>query len=29
MTYDTINDARTIPGDGEGTILVGRYRVVR
>ena len=29
MTYDTINDARTIAGNGEGTILAGRYRIVR
>ncbi len=29
MTYDTINDARTIAGNSEGTILAGRYRVVR
>jgi len=29
MTYDTINDARTIAGNSEGAILAGRYRVVR
>ena len=29
MTYDTINDARTIAGSGEVTILAGRYRIVR
>ena len=29
MTYDTINDARTIAGNGEGALLAGRYRVVR
>ena len=29
MTYDTINDAQTIEGNGEGTLLAGRYRVVR
>ncbi len=29
MTYDTINDAVTIPGNGEGTLLANRYRVVR
>ncbi len=29
MTYDTINDAQTVAGNGEGTFLVGRYRVVR
>ena len=27
MTYDTINDAQTIAGSGEGTLLAGRYRV--
>ena len=29
MNYDTINDARTIAGNGEGTLFAGRYRVVR
>ena len=29
MTYDTINDAVTIPGNGEGTLLANRYRIVR
>ena len=29
MIYDTINDARTVAGNGGGTILAGRYRVVR
>ena len=29
MTYDTINDARTIAGNDEGTLLANRYRVVR
>ena len=29
MTYDTINDAQTIAGNGEGTLLAGRYRIVR
>ena len=29
MTYDTINDARTIAGNGEGALLANRYRVVR
>lgn len=29
MTYDTINDVQTVAGNGEGTILAGRYRVVR
>ena len=29
MTYDTINDAQTIAGNGEGTLLANRYRVVR
>ncbi len=28
MTYDTINDAQTIAGSGEGTLLANRYRVV-
>ena len=28
MTYNTINDSVTMPG-GEGTLLVGRYRVVK
>ena len=28
MTYDTINDAVTMAG-GEGTLLAGRYRIVR
>ena len=29
MTYDTINDAPTIADNGEGTLLAGRYRIVR
>lgn len=29
MTYDTINDAQTIAGNGEETLLANRYRVVR
>ena len=29
MTYNTINDAMTIAGGAEGTLLAGRYRVVR
>ena len=29
MTYDTINDDKTIAGNGEGTLLANRYRVVR
>ena len=29
MTYDTINDAQTIAGSGEGTLLTNRYRVMR
>ena len=29
MTYGTINDAQTIAGSGEGTLLANRYRVVR
>ena len=29
MTANTINDARTIAGNGEGTLLANRYRVVR
>ena len=29
MTYDTINDAQTIAGKGEGALLANRYRVVR
>ncbi len=29
MTYDTINDARTIAENAEGAILAGRYRVVQ
>ena len=29
MTYDTINDKQTIVGDSEGTLLAGRYRIVR
>ena len=29
MTYGTINDAQTIAGNSEGTLLAGRYRVVR
>ena len=29
MTYDTINDAQTVAGNGEGTLLANRYRIVR
>ena len=29
MTSDTINDAQTVAGSGEGPLLAGRYRVVR
>ena len=29
MTYNTINDAATMPGEAQGTLLAGRYRVVR
>ncbi len=29
MTYDTIDNSRTIAGNGEGTLLANRYRVVR
>ena len=29
MIFNTINDMPTIAGNGEGTILVGRYRIVR
>ena len=29
MTYNTINDAQTIAGNGTGTVLAGRYRIVR
>ena len=29
MIDTTINDDKTIAGDGEGAILVGRYRVPR
>ena len=29
MPYNTINDAQTIPGNGEGTFLAGRYHIVR
>ena len=29
MTYDTINDAKTMQGGGTGTVLAGRYRVLR
>ncbi len=29
MIYNTINDAQTIAGSGEGTLLANRYRVVR
>ena len=29
MEYDTINDAQTIAGSGERTLLANRYRVVR
>ena len=29
MTCDTIDSAQTIAGNGKGTLLDGRYRVVR
>ena len=29
MIYNTINDAQTVAGNGEGTLLANRYRVVR
>ncbi len=29
MRYDPINDGNTIPESGEGSLLVGRYRIVR
>ena len=29
MIYDTINDAQTIAGNGEGTLLANRYRILR
>lgn len=29
MTYNTINDAVTMPGEAQGALLAGRYRVVR
>ena len=29
MTFDTINDAQTVAGSGERTLLANRYRVVR
>ena len=29
MTSNTINDAQTIAGNAEGTLLAGRYRIVR
>ena len=29
MTYNTINDAQTIAGNSTGTVLAGRYRIVR
>ncbi len=29
MTYDTIDNAATIAVNGEGTLLAGRYRIVR
>ena len=29
MTYGTINDAQTIADGGTGTVLAGRYRVIR
>ena len=29
MTYSTIGDAVTMPGGAEGTLLAGRYRIVR
>ena len=29
MLSNTINDAQTIAGSGTGTVLAGRYRVVR
>ena len=29
MTFDTINNAVTIPGNGEDALLADRYRIVR
>ena len=29
MIDNTINDAQTVAGSGEGTLLADRYRVVR
>ena len=29
MTYDTINDVRTVAGNAEGAFLANRYRIVR
>jgi len=29
VTYGTINDAQTVRDGGAGTLLAGRYRVVR
>ena len=29
MTYETINNAQTITGNGERTLLAGRYRIVK
>ena len=29
MTYDTINDDKTVSGNGEGALLAGRCRIVR
>ena len=29
MTYNTINDAQTMQGGGTGTVLAGRYRILR
>ena len=29
MIYNTINDAQTVAGSGEGALLANRYRVVR
>ena len=29
MIYNTINDAQTVAGSGEGTLFANRYRVVR
>jgi hypothetical protein len=29
MIYNTINDAQTIAGNGEGTLLANRYCIMR